>query len=252
MQPTNNSALSTPVYLKEVGDETLPDDPISYLITGNGPFLNRTNSLFSASVPCRYPSELPRHEAILDWKQPIPRELIETIVGFFYMINSRHPGAEAVVLLGWDQSHGYEVIVPKQKATIARHPFGAPSPVRVQYDIPALPPGMVIAASLHSHAYIEAFESNLDHWDTEYKAGLHITVGKIDRAVEPPDLFAVAVVDGFRFVISNPMELFTDYKTRRTDFPEQWYSHCSIHEISTLTSHMPYQGLVSPKRSRTP
>ncbi|MBI3985925.1 MAG: Mov34/MPN/PAD-1 family protein [Lentisphaerae bacterium] len=231
--------MNTPVYLKETDNEPMPDDPVSYLLTGDGLYINRRTPLFSASVPCSRPREFAGHAAALDWKQPIPQEPAEKVVGFFHMINLRHTGAEAVVLLGWTPERGYEVIVPEQTSIIARHAFGPPSPVKVRYEIPALPAGMLLVGDIHSHAYLEAFESHTDSWDMRHRAGLHLVVGRLDVPAEPPDFFAVVMVDNYRLVVEHPLSLFTDYKHRCTDIPEDWFSRVRVQEVPIYSFYNP-------------
>jgi hypothetical protein len=229
--------MQTPFYLKETTDERLPEDPVSYTLSRDGLFINRSGPLFSASVPCPHPRELARHEASLEWKHLIPQHIAEQAVGFFDAINRRQPGTEAVVLLGWDAWQGYELIIPEQNAIVARHAFGHPSPVRVRYEVPNLRPGVVLVGDIHSHSYIEAFSSDTDYWDTLQRTGLFLTVGRIDMPTEPPDMYATVVIDRYTFEVENPLDLFTGYGRRSNDIPEEWFSRVHVQEVPSSGFH---------------
>ena len=223
--------MQMPFYIKRSDGEPLPDEPVSYTISRDGLYMNRSTPLFKSSVPCRNPRDFARHEATLEWNRPIPRHVAEQAVGFFHAVNCRSPGAEAILLLGWSPENGYEAIVPEQRAVVALHAFGRRSPLRVSYEVPAMRAGVVVAGSIHSHACIEAFSSDTDDWDTRNRAGLHITVGRIDLPVEPPDLYAIVIVDRFTFIIENPLALFAGYTRRSTDIPENWLARVKVEEV---------------------
>ncbi len=225
--------MQLPIYIKEAGEEALPDDPMSFLVSRNGLFRNRATPCFSASVPCGFPPELAWHEATLEWKQSIPGILLEQVVGFFTEIDRRQPGAEAVALITFDATRGYALVVPEQTAIVALHPFGAPSPVRVRYRTPPLD-GMVVG-SVHSHSHEEAFESETDFIDSP--KGLGLVVGRINTQREPPDLYATMAVDGYRFRIVDPLELFDGYERRRTDFPQEWLKQVRVRAIPAQIFH---------------
>jgi hypothetical protein len=223
--------MITPVYVKHADDEPLPCDRVWYLVTASGLFLNRCTPLFNTSVPCKHPVEFARHEAIIQWRLPIPQVMIEQIVGFFSFLNRQQPGTESIVLLAWAEQRGYEAIVPDQTAMIARYPFGMPAPVGVRYEVPNLPPGMVLAGDVHSHAFLGAFESETDHRDVRFRDGLHLVVGQVDLNREPPDLYATVCVDGYKCVVSNPQSLLAGYRQRSADFPKEWLSQVHICEV---------------------
>jgi hypothetical protein len=220
--------MHTPVYLKQSDDEALPEDLVSYLLTRDGLFMCRSNGLFRSSTPCRRVTELALHEPTVHWKHPIPQAMAEEIIGFFSALEKRH-GCEAVVLLAWGEHCGYKAIVPEQTATVASGAFDLSFPVGVHYEVPALPPGMVLAGDVHSHGVLAAFQSEIDVRD--YRPGLQLVVGQV-HLPDPPHLYATVSADGWRFIMKNPLTLFAGYARRSMDFPADWLSRVHIRKVS--------------------
>ena len=73
--------MSIPLYFKQSEREPEPADPVYYLLTGDGLFLNRNTPFFSSSVPAPGgPPVLCRHAARLENRFPaIPGALFERV-----------------------------------------------------------------------------------------------------------------------------------------------------------------------------
>jgi hypothetical protein len=240
--------MHPPVYLKQSDDEALPEDPVSYLVSGDGLFKNRSTGFFSCSVPCRRAAELAPHEPIVHWKRPIPQAMAEEIVGFFSALETRESGTEAVVLLAWGEHCGYRAIVPEQTATIAFDAFGLSFPVGVHYEVsPVLPKGMVLAGDVHSHGFQAAFQSETDIRD--YRPGLQLVVGQV-HLPDPPHLYATVNADGWRFIMRNPLTLFAGYARRSMDFPADWLSRVHIRKVPASRYPLRRPALEFPKKGQ--
>lgn len=183
-----------PVYLKEDGFEE-PEDPIYYLVTRDGLFQVKRNSLFHARTRVRGLSWLmPEHEAARLRLPPIPASVLGEIVAFFQEVFYVHR-AEAVVLLYFNQEAGrYELKIPKQQVAGGH----------CRYEIGPTPSGWLRVGTIHSHASADAFHSELDDEDERHDDGLHMTVGNLDGDVS---LVCSLVVDGRRFALK-PSEVF--------------------------------------------
>jgi hypothetical protein len=183
-----------PVYLKQEGFEE-PEHPIYYLVTRDGLFQVKRNSLFHARTKVRGLSWLmPEHEAARLALPPIPASVLAEIVAFFQEVFYVHR-AEAVVLLYYNQDAGrYELKIPKQQVAGGH----------CRYEIGPTPPGWLRVGTIHSHASADAFHSELDDEDERHDDGLHMTVGNLDGEVS---LVCSLVVDGRRFVLK-PSDVF--------------------------------------------
>ncbi len=183
-----------PVYLKDDGFAE-PGDPIYYLVTRDGLFQVKRNSLFHARTRVRGLSWLmPEHEGARLTLPPIPASVLAEIVAFFQEVFYVHR-AEAVVLLYFNQDAGrYELKIPKQQVAGGH----------CRYEIGPTPPGWLRVGTIHSHASADAFHSELDDEDERHDDGLHMTVGNLDGDVS---LVCSLVVDGRRFTLK-PSEVF--------------------------------------------
>jgi hypothetical protein len=223
MARAREDSLVTPIHLKTCPDMPSPDDPVHYLLAGNGLWLGRKHPLLGEScVPApTWPRELARQAPVfIPGFDPIPGRLIEHAVGFMDIVGIKH-GAEAIVLLVRDLIRNrYRIVVPQQEATIGLTHSLRAFPVGVEYQTPAgLPPGCVEFGSLHSHVNELAYSSRTDEEDERHRPGLHLIVGRIDH--EPPDFRATVVVDGYRFEL--PMARVIDgYQKRRWRIPRSW------------------------------
>jgi hypothetical protein len=230
----DDNPLLTPLYLKTEPDGDWPDDPVFYLVTANGLFLCRNHEFFQSSVPApRWPSELAPQESSLQLRGPkIPQRTIEQVVGFFDRVADLY-GSEAVVLAVWNRhKHEIEIIAPPQLATISRNPWDTVSPIGVEYEVPPLGSEQVVLGDIHSHVDMAAYASHVDRVDEQYRAGLHVVVGRLYR--EPPEFHIEAVVDGARFKFA-PDTVFAGYQRRRATFPEEWLDQIKLKVYGTTT-----------------
>jgi len=199
--------LMFPVYLKDEGFEP-PDDPIYYLVTADGLFQVKENSVFRSCVRVRGIRGLQGQKNEMRWKlPPVPGALLQRVVGLFREVYRRY-GSEAIVLLVYElATQKYGVVVPEQHVT-GGHLTYAPGEV---------PAGQVRVGTIHSHAEADAFHSPLDDWDEEHDDGLHVTVGNLDGTVS---LSCSVVVDSCRFPL-RPRDIF---QRAPLDAPEEvWF-----------------------------
>lgn len=215
---------NTPVYVK-TGDFVWPDqERMFYLLARDGLFLCRNHIWFKSCAPAKTgPSELAEQKSFCQVDYPkIPRALIEKAVGFFYKIHQDKDGAESALILVWNLiAKQVEFICPEQKVS-----WGS-----VKYDIPNLPPHLILLGDLHSHGTMDPNPSMMDEGDELHRPGLHFIVGDINH--EPPNICCMAVVDGSRFRINNPFEMFEGYNQRDSDVPPEWVEKVKKHEYTT-------------------
>lgn len=210
MKLVNNTM--TPVYLKTDPNMPFPTDKIFYLLTSDGLFLCRNHDWFQSCVPAkRGPGELAGQTEFVNVSYPlIPRMLIEKAIGFFHAIYKKH-GWESALLIVWNKlTQQIELICPDQKASTGT----------VKYEIPNLPPHLVLVGDMHSHGSWSPNPSSMDEDDEMHRPGLHIVVGGI--TVEPPEFYCAAVVDGTRFKVTDIKALFEGYHQRDKNVPEEW------------------------------
>ncbi len=229
--------LFTPIYLKTRDNMSLPAGEAAYLLlSGNGLWVCRNHDFFVSSVRARtWPAELATHHESLVLRHPrIPRKLMERIVGFFDIV-ARHKGCEAGVLLAWHKiRRRIEVIVPEQSASVSVGWNGQRFPIDLHYEVPGdLGPDLIIVGDVHSHVYEAAYSSGQDKADEEYRAGLHVVVGRLDR--EPPDFHAEYVVDGARFKVDLE-QVIKGYRRRRQRVSPAWLQRVTL-KIHGSTQH---------------
>lgn len=232
--PTNHDSLMTPIYLKTSPEMDWPaEDKVFYLLSADGLFLCRNHAFFRSCVKAeRFPGELAEQDTFLRLHYPkFPRRLLELIVGFFDRIGDLH-GSEAGALLAWDtKKQRYRIIVPEQTATVSYSWKGNPFPIGLHYDMPtSLPAHWMLLGDIHSHVDEPAYASGTDKDDEEYRAGLHIVVGRIDR--EPPEFHIDAVVDRTRFKVPNHLVL-EGYRKRRRGVPEEWIQRVTAESLAS-------------------
>lgn len=196
-----STITSIPVYVKESDDMPWPTDSMFYLLSANGLFLCRNHKWFQSCAEIQKgPSELASQTAFAKLSYPaIPRLLVETAVGFFHKVFKAHHWESALILVWNRNTQAMELVCPDQKVGMAS----------VKYDIPILPTHLTVIGDLHSHCDFTPHASMTDEEDEMKRPGLHIVAGHIDK--EPPEFYAVAVVDGKRFEVKRPKELFEDY-----------------------------------------
>ena len=224
----------TSIYVKTHPETSIPEDEeCYYLLTGSGLFIGRNTPLLKSLAPApQWPRELASQKPFLKLSCPrIPAQLIQRIVGFFWIVARRH-GAEAAVLLALDESAGRIVpIVPRQVSTVGMTYNGSLYPVRLRYDTPSLSRSRLkIIGDVHSHVFEAAYASSVDVSDETYRPGLHLVAGRVD--LDPPQWHAEYVVDGTRFTVAPRAVMETEkYCVRSTDVPQRWLRRVRIHKV---------------------
>lgn len=205
------------------------EESVFHLVTSDGLFLCRNHPFFTSSVPVdRWPPELAAHTPFLRLRYPrLPQRLFERIVGFFAVIGETF-GAEAAVLLAWDQTRRcIEVVVPKQRSLVSSSWSGRCYPLSVEYDMPPLPEGWMWIGDAHSHADEAAYASAQDTSDERHRPGLHIVVGRIFG--EPPEFHIEVTVDGMRFRVKRLETVVEGYERRRVfEVPSAWIEKVEV------------------------
>jgi len=244
---SHNDILRTPIVVKLEADTPLPEDaPVFHLLTKDGLFLCRNHPFFRSCVRVeKFPSELAAHEPSLELHYPkLPRKLVEQVVGFFSIVGRRF-SSEAAVLLAWDRIAGEVVaIVPEQTGIVGESWSGKPYPLELEYTIPPLPPQLMLIGDAHSHVDGPAYASSMDKADEQFRAGLHIVVGRVHQ--EPPEFHCEVTVDGTRFLVRDLAKVFGGYRRRRErEVPEAWLDKLSVKSWSSAKGAYIWQ-------SRTP
>lgn len=211
-----------PLYLKTDPNMPRPKDDEFYQLTRNGLFFCRNHAFFESDVPATHlPRWLAEHEPNCELRYPkLSVSGLEYIVGFFHRIYERHE-SEAIVLLLWDMvRRRYRICVPPQKATVWESSYGTRAALDVSYEVPLpLPTGCIVAASIHSHADGGAYSSWTDRDDEQYRDGVHVVCGRVNR--DRPEFHIELVVDGHRFDLEFD-DFFHGYEQRRTRIPKKW------------------------------
>jgi hypothetical protein len=141
---------------------------------------------------------------------------------FFKQVNEKH-NAEAIVLLCHTKERGFWIDVPTQTVSSGS----------LQYET-----GQIcnIVGSIHSHNTMSAFHSSGDVHDEEYKDGIHITIGNIDKSLPSISISLVYkkkryTIDDFKsmFDIKNTTSTFNmedalSKVTAKTTLPRSMYS----------------------------
>ncbi len=222
--------LFTPLYLKLNDAMPWPEqEKAFYLLSSEGLFLCRNTPFFRSCVPAReFPGELAEQRPFLQLAYPrIPRPLLEQVVGFFDLIGDRF-GSEAAVLLAWNRTtETVEAIVPPQTGLVGMSWSGNPYPLELEYEVPPLPPHLLLLGDIHSHVDGSAYASFVDKADEMHQPGLHLVVGRI--LDEPPQFHCEATADGFRFKVRDLSLVLEGYHRRRTnEVPADWLSKVTV------------------------
>jgi proteasome lid subunit RPN8/RPN11 len=238
---TSNHHPLTPIYLKLEEGMAWPQDKTFYLLSREGLFLCRNHPFFSSCVPAdRWPSELARQSPFLKFDYPrLPQRLVERVVGFFDLVGERH-ASEAAVLLAWNrETREIELLVPEQVGTVGRSYYGTPYPMDLRYEIPPLPPHLMLLGDIHSHVDGPAYASWTDKADEAYRPGLHLVVGRI--LDEPPEFHCAVVADGSRFRVKDVRLVMDGYQQRRRDeVPPEWIARVTVEKWSSNGSQFSY------------
>jgi hypothetical protein len=231
----------TPIYLKIDEAMEWPRDRTFYLLSRQGLFLCRNHQFFSSCVPAdRWPSELAGQEPFLQFDYPrLPQRLVEQVVGFFDIIGERY-ASEAAVLLTWNrESREMELLVPEQTGTVSSSYYGKPYPMDLRYEVPPLPPHLLVIGDIHSHVDGAAYASWTDKADEAYRPGLHLVVGRI--LDEPPEFYCAVVADGTRFRVKDLGLVMEGYhQRRREEVPPEWIARVSVEDWSSANYKLSY------------
>jgi hypothetical protein len=115
----------------------------------------------------------------------------------------------------------------------------------LHYHLPTdLGPERMIIADVHSHVFDAAYSSNQDRYDEEYRAGLHVVVGRLD--LEPPQFHVEFVVDGTRFDV-DPAQVMEGYESRCNEVPKEWLDRVSVRIEGPGNSSTTVNGWTTPK-----
>lgn len=235
INPSKPPKTTTPIYIKTDPKDPMPEDPMAYVLGGNGLFVCRTNQFMTTCVPAPgWPSGLADQRTFMKYRYPkIPRRLFELAVGFFSVVYDCHR-AESAVLLLWDMTkQRVRLLVPEQKATVSRGWSGKTYPMNVKYELPtSLPPGCLLIGDMHCHGDFAAYSSHVDKHDEQFRSGIHVVVGEITH--EPPTFHIEAVVDGTRFTVREQLAL-EGYTRRRTGVPREWMDRIQIEKWSAAS-----------------
>lgn len=206
--------MSFPVSIKGEGFKE-PDDPIRFVLAGNGLFLVKEVDLYRACVKVDGVPGLLPHQESLELKFPkLPKALVQTARGFLEAVYARHRG-EGILLLFYSPSQGFRLEAPRQwiyRKSTSRASYG------VKYENLPAPEGFVKLGSWHSHADAAAFHSREDHHDEIKEDGLHIVTGNLDRA--SPSFSLSFVVNGHRFFLEK--EAVMEEYDRPIPPPSEW------------------------------
>ena len=175
-----------PIYLKDLGFHE-PEESIYYLVTKDGLFQIKRTPLFRSRIRIPGLSWLEGEEEGADFLLPvIPAKVLGEIMAFFREVFRKYR-AEAAVLLYLREGDGeYEIRIPPQTVTGGH----------CRYEVGPNPAGLRRVGTIHSHAAIEAFHSELDDVDEQYDDGVHVTIGSLHAK---PTVACSLVVDGRRF-----------------------------------------------------
>lgn len=231
--------LLTPIYLKLGEAMPWPEDESAFhLLTRNGLFLCRNTPFFQSCVPVSaYPSELAGQKPFLKLTYPrIPRSLMERVIGFFDLVGLRY-ASEAVVLIAWNRhTDAVEAIVPEQVGLVGLSWNDKPYPMELEYQLPSLPPHLLLLGDIHSHVDGPAYSSYLDQSDEVHRPGLHLVVGRI--LDEPPEFHCEATADGVRFQVNDLSLVLEGYVRRRTnEVPEEWLDKITVKPWNSAKRH---------------
>jgi PRTRC genetic system protein A len=225
--------LFTPLYLKLDSSMPWPEEELAfYLLTSDGLFLCRNHPLFQSCVRTHgFPSELAPQRPFLRLKYPrIPGLVLERVVGFFELVARRHH-SEAAVLLVWNRETGaMEIVVPKQTGIVSSGTYGSVYPIELEYEVPALPPHLLLIGDIHSHVDYAAYASGTDQLDEKHRPGLHLVVGRLSQ--EPPEFHCEVIADGTRFKVRDLGMVVEGYQERREDqVPPEWLDKLTVQPL---------------------
>jgi proteasome lid subunit RPN8/RPN11 len=187
----------------------------AFVVAHDGLYLRKQSLLGLSQTKVDGIEHLPVEKEFVEYALPkVPADLMARIVGFFRSVYRRQ-ATEALVLLLWADA-GFDCFVPAQKV----------SPVSVSHtlDETELPAGSRVIGSIHSHGAFGAWASSIDAADEAQFDGLHVVVGKFDRA--RPTYSVALAVDGQRFDI--PTNVVLERPRRLVEPPEDWLQQVKL------------------------
>ncbi len=182
-----------PVIVYQEG-MTLPETGTYFVVSGNGLWLHKEESICTGFVPVNNISCLPdlNAETFVNVKLPkIPAVFVWKIKEFFRKVVAEYR-SESEVSLYFNKELGiYKIYVPKQEVSHASVKYQRIGTTHLpEFD------GFLEVGTIHSHCDFGAFHSGVDVGDEHNFDGLHITFGHNDK-----DTFSISaslVVNGFR------------------------------------------------------
>lgn len=186
-----------PIYLKDEDFET-PPEPIYYLLAQQGLFLVKRNDFFESAMKVEgIPWLVSQEEGVLLTLPLVPGELLLQALAFFRTVYSRYRTEAIALLVFREDLQVYDLIIPHQTVGGGH----------CEYELRDTVPGARRLGTIHSHAGMEAFHSEMDNSDERYEDGFHITMGNIDAEIT---LSCSVVVQGQRQLIP-PEAIFSPY-----------------------------------------
>ena len=187
-----------PVYLK-TPDGDVPGDPLYYVVAANGTFLVRNTALFTATIPATDVVGLERQqEGITIHFPPIPRLILEHVIGFFRTVYDRWDGEAIAFLYYAPELKEFRVEIPPQTLPRYRSRGRWRTEGRLEYGCLPRPDGFLKLGDMHSHGDAPAFFSGTDDRD-DREDGLRIVIGRLDRT--RIEMRASFVVNRLRFPV---------------------------------------------------
>jgi PRTRC genetic system protein A len=238
MNKLNTDPLATPIYVKDA-EFVWPEDKMFYLLTRDGLFKCRNNQFFQSCVQIKDnkgPSELePQDKSLLLNYPEIPKALVNRVVGFFRLIAEKQ-NSEAAALFVWNRNtNQVELLIPDQVGLqigmSKQNPKGWPSDVK--YEIPPMPPHLMLMGDIHCHVDGGAYASFTDESDEIHRPGIHIVVGRIMD--KKPEFHCEAVADGNRLKVEDlslVLEGFDHVDT--ASVPPEWIAKVKVEEKKYL------------------
>ncbi len=196
-----------PIYIKDFDFEP-PDDPIYYLVSGNGIFLVKTHPPFQSRTLVENIPWLPGEEPEFRFRGPkLARVLMAQSLAFFFGVWERHKTESIVIIHFRPQTRTYGIEVPMQTVGGIHCLYEEPLGQRLHDELRV--------GTIHSHGREDAFHSDKDNTDEAHQDGLHLIFGNLDTV---PTLLCSAMVDGKRFPL-RPEEIVEGLPSREDLVP---------------------------------
>lgn len=208
--------MSVPIYLYDENFKWRDHENESsfYLIARKGIFYVRS-CYFGKSIEKVASANF--LQEIRDEYQPgfpkIPVQIIYQALQFFQEVYEVH-GAEAIVILFWNEKDGYFIDAPQQEVSSAALDFDAQEIYKRHSD-------SVLVGSIHSHGSMSAFHSGRDLDDEINWDGIHITIGNVNTNPSFESSIQIGA-SRFKFPLA---DLVADPVNEESIEEQQWLSH---------------------------